>query len=467
MSQYWVMEASTLQEYMIGKVEFLKMGAEKRQVYIDSVRREKRNFGLSSLDKIFSDPNSIKVGIKDKTFHGIDKETYSKIEKEVGSETVNKIKSVFDSEDDEDGVEILYVISNGVAHIPVVGVLRRGREIDSLYNKWSYNSTYNEITVGSEMADLDPRVKNLSYEHNSPGGDVDGSDMAGKAIKAVKKPTVARNHNIMMSGSLWLGSQADVVTAVSETSRQGSLGVAYEWYDWSKWEKDIGIVLKSITSKNAPDKRPTGARLDKLLKKSADDLEAIFIDRVAVGRGKTPEYVAKNFGRGWELLASDALSAGMIDSIEGKINSDVNINETGEDIMNVKDFKSEYPSIYNDVFSQGKDEGISEGAASGKKAEAERTQDHLGWTGKASQETILKNIKDGKVCDNTCFIAYSDERVKLEANKKRIEDDDGHQAPENDDPSAKGAEGAGMKDKKNTMVDSKMLEAELKSKGMM
>ncbi len=73
----------------------------------------------------------------------------------------------------------------------------------------------------------------------------------------------------------------------------------------------------TLTSTDAPDKRPdiaTEKGRDKYVEQ-LDALHAVFVRRVAEGRGLPEEKISSDFGKGGMLIAEEAMRVGMIDSV--------------------------------------------------------------------------------------------------------------------------------------------------------
>jgi hypothetical protein len=89
-------------------------------------------------------------------------------------------------------------------------------------------------------------------------------------------------------------------------------------------------VRRTFTSTDAPDKRVDASTEEGQAKIVAhlDDLHALFVRRVARGRGVSAETVTADFGRGGIVIAEKAMKVGMIDRV---------IDIEGEDVANAVD----------------------------------------------------------------------------------------------------------------------------------
>jgi ClpP class serine protease len=186
------------------------------------------------------------------------------------------------------------------------------------------NTTYSSIRSAIAIAEADPNVKEIDLNVNSPGGQATPEWIATiDAIKNTKKPVTAHVGFISASGAYGLSSAADTIVVQNSMTHIGSIGVVH-----SVRKKNTGNIVE-ITSSNAPNKRPdpeTESGIANITER-IDDIEKIFIDTVADGRGVTAEKVKADFGQGGVMLAEKALKAGMIDVITGSdSNEDNNSN---------------------------------------------------------------------------------------------------------------------------------------------
>jgi ClpP class serine protease len=283
----------------------------------------------------------------------------------------------------------LYAVDDeGVAHIPVLGELTPAAETDACGAYTAQALTeYGFISAAVKAADADPRVSKIALHINSPGGYADGVDLAAQDIAGVSKPTVAYAGDMATSAAQYIASQADEIIADSPASRVGSIGVATEEYDADRMLEAEGIDHRTYTSSGAPDKWPDTKTEEGRAKivSYLDDLEAVFVSRVASGRHTTVEDVRQHYGRGATVIATEALKRGMIDGIRG-----MNIERTagvagvataakadgisktgGVKKMDLTELKKDHPALYAEATAEarvaGKVEGITEGVAQERK----------------------------------------------------------------------------------------------------
>ncbi len=176
-------------------------------------------------------------------------------------------------------------------------------------------------------------VKGIHFDTNSPGGFIDGLDPVAIDIKNSKLPTTGLVTGLGASAAYWLLAQCNQIIATSPIVEVGSIGVMVELVDRSKLDAEIGLKRFILTSKNAPDKfHDVGtAEGRKKIIARLTNLENIFIERVADGRGVSKNKVINQFGHGDIVMAEAALKAGMIDEVNNLVSEKPKVNADGEE----------------------------------------------------------------------------------------------------------------------------------------
>lgn len=328
-----------------------------------------------------------------------------------------------------------FTVSDGVAHIPISGTLTPKPEF-CVSLKDGSQTIYSSIIESTKMAEDDHSVEKIVYDVDSPGGYVSGLDSAAIAIKSAKKPTESHVHNMAASAAYWLASQTDKVIAMNPAVQLGSIGVAVETVDHTKAMEKYGYKRIVLTSSNAPDKR-VDIGTDEGQKKviaELDDLENVFISRVADGRKTTVDNVKRSFGRGGVLIANDALKAGMVDEVKNEINLNNNVSSENETasivsnlisqnidnkkkpeghIMTLDELKQKHPEAYQAALNAGIEQGRTN--------EQARVTKLSGWkkNGEACAKIADEAIVAGKTFDDVMS------ELVLAANAKPKKDDGG------------------------------------------
>ncbi|GEM_PF-5276073 len=200
-----------------------------------------------------------------------------------------------------------------VAILPIHGAISR---FDS-YMNWIRGGTATEdIARDFAAAQDDYGIKAIILDFDTPGGDARAIHECAEMIRNSKKPVFAYVGGQCASGGIWLASACDEIVT-DKIAEMGSLGVVFGY-------QQTGSKTIEIVSSNAPKKRlsPDSEEGRMEIQQRADDLEAVFISKVAEYRGLKEEQVKSDFGQGGMMIAEKAIKAGMADrfgSLEGLI----------------------------------------------------------------------------------------------------------------------------------------------------
>lgn len=204
-----------------------------------------------------------------------------------------------------------------VAVVPVCGVIANRM---SLLTDISGGTSAEALTSAVNQLAADDGVKTVILDMNTPGGTVEGVEELAAAIGAAKasKPIVAQVNACCASAGYWLASAASEIV-VTPSGRVGSIGVMSCYDDISKLLEIEGINREIIVS--APYKGELAGGLPMsddaraFLQSQVDAYDAMFVNRVAAGRGVSAEIVRSQFGKGRMVMAQAAVDAGMADRV--------------------------------------------------------------------------------------------------------------------------------------------------------
>lgn len=229
----------------------------------------------------------------------------------------------------------LYTIKEGVAHIPVMGILKE--EADVCDGFFDTVTTYAFIRMAAKMADMDTGVKLIRFMFSTGGGSAFGTDETAQVIAALETPTEAVVTGMAASAGYYLASQCDKIIATAPSTFFGSIGARMELVDFSGQDAQEGIKRYVLVSTDAPDKAPDFTKEEGRAKyvQELNDLHDVFVMRVMAGRDVDKKTVDEKFGKGGVLAARDALAVGMIDEIRGIFNNDKG-QEGGKKTMNTE-----------------------------------------------------------------------------------------------------------------------------------
>lgn len=202
-----------------------------------------------------------------------------------------------------------------VAIVPVYGVLSaRGPE-------WC-GSTAEGIQQRFRAALADPAVGSIVFDHDSPGGNVQGIPELAAEIRAARgrKPMVAVANPLSASASYFLAAQADQVLA-PPSSDLGSVGVYVAHENISGLLEKLGSSIEFVVASDSPrkvDGHPFGPLTDEAradLQGRVDEFMGMFVSALAKGRGVSAEDVRRSFGQGRVVGAREAVAAKMADAM--------------------------------------------------------------------------------------------------------------------------------------------------------
>ena len=286
--------------------------------------------------------------------------------------------------------EGIMALAGNSAEIHVKGVLTNTPD---MFARWfgGGNTTYPAIIAALAEADANPEVKQIVMRFDSGGGAVNGMFDAITAMQTTKKPIKAIVGTMAASAAYGLASQADEMVAHNRASAVGSIGVVVDTF--------VSESRVSITSSNAPDKRPdvTTEKGKATVVAQLDAIAGLLDEAVAEGRNTTVEKVNADFGQGGILLADEALKRGMIDSIStNKPATATNGGKPQEQrSMDLQTLKAQHPDVYAAAAQEGRTE------------ERDRVGAHL-TMGEASgdMKTAIGAVQDGSAMTATLQAKY-------------------------------------------------------------
>jgi len=242
--------------------------------------------------------------------------------------------------------------SGRTATIPIKGILTKQADpvIAFFYGE---NTAYDDIVAQVRMAESNPRVKQVVFDVDSPGGNTDGMFEAMSAIGAMTKPrsVFARNAN---SAAYALAAVAGEITAAGPSSTFGSVGIAAT--------VAVSDSVVTVTSTHAPDKRPDPRTEEgkAAIVRQLDAIDDLFVGAISEGRGVSKDAVRQGYGRGAVLLAGEAKERGMIDGIAGnglrvvRDKTQATADGGSEDgKMTLEELKAEDPALFKAVVEIG------------------------------------------------------------------------------------------------------------------
>lgn len=216
-------------------------------------------------------------------------------------------------------VETTVSIVNGVAVIPITGVLRD--QVDFMV-RWAGSACYQLIEKDLRQALGNAAVKAVLLYFDTPGGSAIGVKRAADLIFASRgdKPIVAYVQGICGSAGYYLASACDRIESTAD-SLVGSIGTILPHVEGSKMFDEWGLKYTVITNTDSP-KKGHGNSYEPLSDAAKQSLQAFvesygrsFIEDVARYREVEVDEVIAKYGQGDAMRADIAIGAGMIDKV--------------------------------------------------------------------------------------------------------------------------------------------------------
>jgi ClpP class serine protease len=189
-----------------------------------------------------------------------------------------------------------------------------------------------------------------------------GSDDASVAISLINKPVTTLIEGQLASAAYYVTAGSDKIIATSEQNQIGSIGTVVTI--------PIDVETVKISSSDAPNKSPDVMTPEgkAVIQRQLDEIQSLFVRRVAEGRGVSIQKVQSDYGQGGVFLARQALSAGMIDEIRTledrkkpiqvsqlqsihSAKTENNYNKGKK--MDLEKLKSEYPAVFAEALQIG------------------------------------------------------------------------------------------------------------------
>lgn len=211
-----------------------------------------------------------------------------------------------------------YIVTDGVAVIPVSGIMLKRGTGDELWDDLFGIAAVENLAATFRMAMADPAVRAVLLQIDSPGGEVFGIFDLADAVYAARgtKPIVAVADELACSAAYLLASAADRIV-VPRMGVVGSVGVIAVRLDATAYDAQAGLRYSVITAgARKADGNPHVPTSDAELERMREDVAVIgelFVDAVARNRGRDAAAVA---GLEADTFRGDeAVAAGLADQV--------------------------------------------------------------------------------------------------------------------------------------------------------
>lgn len=180
-----------------------------------------------------------------------------------------------------------------VAVVPVAGLIKPGKSF-----RWSGGSFAGDESVGKalERAREDPRIRAVILAIDSRGGAANASELIWRAVRrcSAEKPTVAWVEGVAASGGYFVASGANRIV-VAPGALVGSIGVFAGRFGARPLLDRLGVrqevILRGARSGLLEPAHSLTREDRAILAAEIQTVYEEFLDRVAEGRGRTPEQI--------------------------------------------------------------------------------------------------------------------------------------------------------------------------------
>ena len=250
----------------------------------------------------------------------------------------------------------------------------------TVFNDISGMTSLDVLTSDFQKLEANPFIDTIVMLFDSPGGVAQGLSDFNSVVRNSKKKTIAYTW-MAASAAYWMASAADEIVS-SPDGIVGSIGTVATVRDYRKADEKRGIQTFEIVSTQSPKKRPDPSTPEgrDVIQELVDQFANEFIMAVASNRNTTDEDVLKYYGNGAMVLARNALTAGMIDSIQPadvfaqsvvkkvisyqipnetySASAEVNNQPTKVEgtTMNIEKLKAEHRDVFDEVVASAKAE---------------------------------------------------------------------------------------------------------------
>lgn len=263
-----------------------------------------------------------------------------------------------------------YTFANGIAVIPVVGVLTKYPMPEEWMDEYLGTVPAQSImNVLSEVMAM-PDVMSVVLQIDSPGGMVAGTSELVDAIKAYRtrqpdKPIHAVVSDLAASGGYYIASQCKSISC-NPLGEVGCIGVYCVLVDDSKFWEGMGVNFTLVSSGGVKGLGADGKVSEELIDDQRRGVMAIyerFIADVSLGRSISTEE-ARRLGDGRTWIASEALNMRLIDSVAsvGDAMAAIQMETYRMTLESFNSFAAEHPEAVASFIEQGKKSGFADGS---------------------------------------------------------------------------------------------------------
>ncbi len=233
--------------------------------------------------------------------------------------------------------------SDNVAVIPIVGELISSPRYNADGSIEKGDAVAIDIVAQIRKASEDRKIKAIVFMIDSNGGDINTAEEITRAVKEVKKPTVAIIRSMGVSSAYWIASATGRIFALP-TSGTIDIGVTNSYVDNVEKNKTDGLTFHQISfgkykDMQNPDKILTPDE-EKLAIAQTTEVAQVFIKEIAENRHIPLEKI-QTIADGSVILGQDAIKLGLIDELGSFSDVDRYLSDTLKKNTSICIFNSE------------------------------------------------------------------------------------------------------------------------------
>jgi ClpP class serine protease len=282
-------------------------------------------------------------------------------------------------------------LRGSTAIVPVTGpIFRYANLMTEISGATSLDMLAKDFTAALD----NPTVSAIVLDINSPGGQVTGISEFAALVRAATKPVVAYVDGMAASAAYWIAAAASDVV-MSKSAMAGNVGAVLTI------DKRKDPTKAEIVSSQSPNKRPDAETDSGLaqIQSMIDGIAQVFIEDVAIFRGKTPDQVINDWNGGAVFIGAEAVARGLADRVgtmeeviaglAGKHQSKPATPQfQGASAMNLEELRAAHPDLCCAL--------VEEGRIAGAAAERQRILD-IESQALPGHEALIAQLKaDGK-----------------------------------------------------------------------
>jgi signal peptide peptidase SppA len=211
-------------------------------------------------------------------------------------------------------IERPYNVVNGIADIPIKGIIYKGG-----FEFWGETDPVKK-SIAVKMAAMDESVDQILLRIDSPGGSVDGVAVLAESVYQARqsKPVIAQVEGMAASAALWVASQSSKVYANS-LDMVGSIGVYSVVPDDVEYWKSMGVTWHLFTTGDYKGAAETGQEITEPQKAEFQRIVNVYFDafKTAIKRGRGMDKKALDaISDGRLFIGPEAVAVGLVDKIQ-------------------------------------------------------------------------------------------------------------------------------------------------------